>query len=163
MPACLIIFGAKLRSDGSAGPALTRRVAGALEAASGFADAVFLVTGGQPQAGKSEAAVMRDRLREAGIEPARILVEDQARNTRDSALRCAAILRGRRDLTPILVCSDRFHQPRCAWLLRRLGVDAAAAPMPNERRAMRAALWLFSCLREAVAVGYDTVRIILRW
>lgn len=162
MPACLVIFGAKLRPDGSAGPALARRVAGALEAASGVADAVFLVTGGQPQAGKTEAAVMRDRLCAAGIEPARILVEDQAYNTRDSALRCGAILRGHSDLTPILVCSDRYHQPRCVWLLRLLGVSAAAAAMPNERHVMRLALWLFSYLREAVAIVYDTIRIKLR-
>lgn len=162
MPACYVIFGAKLRPDGGAGPALSRRVGGALTAAHGSADAVFLVTGGQPRSGLTEAAVMCNLLRAAGVAPERIIVEDQARNTRDSALRCAAILRGRPDMTPILVCSDRFHQPRCAWLLRRLGVDASLAPMPNERHVMRSALWLSARLREAVAIVYDTIRIILR-
>lgn len=162
MPACYVVFGARLRPDGAPGPALIRRIDGALAAARDAAGALFLVTGGQPRAGRTEAAAMRDLLLAAGIAPARILIEDRARNTRASAIECAAILRARPDLAPVLVCSDRFHQPRCVWLLRRVGIAAVAAPMPDERVAMRRPLWLYSWVRELVAIPYDTSALLVR-
>lgn len=162
MPSCLVIFGARLRPDGSAGPALKRRVAGALAAARGRPDAVFLVTGAQPRAGVTEAAVMRDLLREAGVGDERVLVEAEAHNTRSSAINCAAILRTRPDLTPVLVCSDRFHQARCVLLLRLCGMGAEAAPMPDERGDMRWQVWLFYRLREFAAIPYDALMMVRR-
>lgn len=162
MPACFIVFGAVLRPDGSPGPALLRRIEGALAAAKGDPDAVFLVTGGQPRSDVTEAAVMARLLREAGIAADRILIEDAAVNTRDSALRCAAMLRERPTLGPVLACSDRFHQPRCVWLLRRAGIEAVAAPMPDERPAMRMNAWLYYRLREAAALAAERAAIILR-
>ena len=162
MPACFVIFGARLRPDGSPGPALERRVAGALAAASGQGDARFLVSGAQPQGGRTEATVMRELLRRAGIDDSRILVENEAHNTRSSAVNCAAILRAHPELSPVLVCSDRFHQPRCVLLLRACGIAARAVPMPDERMAMRPQIWLFYRLRELAAIPYDTLRIALR-
>jgi uncharacterized SAM-binding protein YcdF (DUF218 family) len=162
VPACFVIFGARLRPDGSPGAALDRRVAGALAAASGQGDARFLVSGAQPRGGRTEAAVMRELLRAAGIGDSRILMEDQAHNTRSSAINCAAILRAHPGLSPVLVCSDRFHQPRCVLLLRACGIAARAAPMPNERAAMRPQVWLFYRLRELAAIPYDTLMIALR-
>jgi vancomycin permeability regulator SanA len=161
MPPCLVIFGARLRPDGSAGPALKRRVAGALAAARGRSDAVFLVTGAQPRSGVTEAAVMRDLLRESGVSDDRILVESAAHNTRSSAINCAAILRTRPDLGPILVCSDRFHQARCVLLLRLCGIEGEAAAMPDERGEMRRQLWLFYRLREFAAMPYDALMLLL--
>jgi vancomycin permeability regulator SanA len=162
VPACFVIFGARLRPDGKAGPALERRVAGALAAASGQSDARFLVSGAQPRGGRTEAAVMRELLLGAGIEDARILVEDAAHNTRSSAINCAAILRAQPALAPVLVCSDRFHQARCVLLLRACGIPARAAPMPDERAAMRPQVWLFYRLREFAAIPYDALMIALR-
>lgn len=163
MPHCFVIFGARLRPDGTAGPALKRRVAGAIAAAQGEPDAQFLVTGAQPQSGRTEAEIMRQLLRAAGIAEDRILIEDDAPNTRASAINCAAMLRARPALRPVLVCSDRFHQPRCALLLRQCGLLAEAAPMPDERREMRAHVWLFYRLRELPAILYDATRLALRW
>ena len=162
MPSCFVIFGARLRPDGSPGPALERRVAGALAAATGHADAHFLITGAQPRAGRTEAAVMHDLLQRAGIADSRILVENAAPNTRSSAIYCAAILRTRPTLSPVLVCSDRFHQARCVLLLRACGVMARAAPMPDERATMRRQLWLYHRLRELAAIPYDALMITLR-
>lgn len=162
MLACFIIFGARLKPDGTPGPALKRRVAGALAAAESQRDAIFLVTGAQPQAGRTEAMVMHEMLRAAGIEDDRILVEAEAHNTRGSAVNCAAMLRVQPVLQPVLVCSDRFHQRRCVILLRRCGIEAAPAPMPDERRAMRFQLWLFYRLRELIAIPYDTALIAVR-
>jgi uncharacterized SAM-binding protein YcdF (DUF218 family) len=162
VPSCFVIFGARLRPDGSPGPALKRRVAGAVAAAAGRRDARFLVSGAQPRGGRTEAAVMRELLRGAGVDEARILVEDEAHNTRSSAINCAAVLRAHPGLSPVLVCSDRFHQPRCVLLLRACGVAARAAPMPNERAAMRPQVWLFYRLRELAAIPYDALMIALR-
>jgi vancomycin permeability regulator SanA len=162
VPSCFVIFGARLRPDGSPGPALKRRVAGALAAAQGQSEAHFLITGAQPRGGRTEAAVMRDLLRKAGIPESRLVVEDAAHNTRSSAIYCAAILRARPDLSPVLVCSDRFHQARCVLLLRACGVMARAAAMPDERTAMRRQVWLFYRLRELAAIPYDALMITLR-
>ena len=162
MPHCLVIFGARLKPDGTAGPALRRRIAGALAAAQGQPDAHFLVTGAQPQAGRTEAEVMRQLLRAAGIADHRILTEDAAANTRASAINCSAMLRARPTLRPVRVCSDRFHQARCVLLLRQCGLAAEAAPMPDERREMRAHVWLFYRLRELAAISYDATRLALR-
>ena len=162
MPSCFVIFGARLRPDGSPGPALVRRVAGALAVAQGQGDAHFLITGAQPRAGRTEAVVMRELLHKAGVEDSRILIEDEAPNTRASAILCARILRARPDLAPVLVCSDRFHQPRCVLLLRACGVMARAAPMPDERAAMRRQMWLYHRLREVAAIPYDALMITLR-
>jgi vancomycin permeability regulator SanA len=157
-----VIFGARLRPDGRPGPALERRVAGALAAAAGNREARFLVSGAQPRGGRTEAAVMRELLHTAGIDDARILVEDAAHNTRSSAIHCAAILRAQPALSPVLVCSDRFHQTRCVMLLRACGIAARAAPMPDERAAMRWQVWLFYRLRELAAIPYDALMIALR-
>jgi vancomycin permeability regulator SanA len=162
VPFCFVIFGARLRPDGSPGPALERRVAGALAAAAGQGDARFLISGAQPRGGRTEAMVMRGLLRRAGIEDSRILVEDAAHNTRSSAIHCAAILRARPELSPVLVCSDRFHQARCVMLLRACGIPARAAPMPDERATMRWQVWLFYRLRELAAIPYDALMIALR-
>ena len=162
MPSCFVIFGARLRPDGTPGPALERRVAGALAAAAGQGDARFLVSGAQPRGGRTEAAVMREVLRKAGIDDSRILVDDAAHNTRSSAVNCAAILRAHPELSPVLVCSDRFHQRRCVLLLRACGIAARAAPMPDERTAMRPQIWLFYRLRELAAIPYDALMIALR-
>ena len=141
---------------------MTRRVAGAIAAASGEPDARFLVTGAQPRGGRTEAAVMRELLRKAGIDDSRILVEDAAHNTRASAIHCAAILRAHPELSPVLVCSDRFHQARCVMLLRACGIAARAAPMANERETMRWQLWLFYRLREFAALPYDALMVACR-
>ena len=162
MPSCFVIFGARLRPDGRPGPALLRRVAGAVAAAAGEPGARFLVTGAEPRGGHTEAAVMRELLHKAGIDDPRILVEDAAHNTRSSAIRCAAILRAHPGLSPVRVCSDRFHQTRCVMLLRACGIAARAAPMANERRAMRWQLWLFYRLREFAALPYDALMIAFR-
>ena len=74
----------------------------------------------------------------------------------------AAILRAHPELSPVLVCSDRFHQARCVMLLRACGVAARAAPMANERTTMRWQLWLFYRLRELAALPYDALMIALR-
>lgn len=157
-----MIFGARLRPDGRPGPALVRRVTGAIAAASGEPDARFLVTGAQPRGGRTEAAVMRELLHKAGIDDSRIIVEDAAQNTRASAILCAAILRAHPGLSPVLVCSDRFHQARCVMLLRACGIAARAAPMANERATMRWQLWLFYRLRELAALPYDALMIAFR-
>jgi vancomycin permeability regulator SanA len=157
-----VIFGARLRSDGRPGPALLRRIAGALAAAAGEPKARFLVTGAQPRGGRTEAAVMRELLHKAGIHDSRILVENTADNTRASAIRCAAILRAHAELSPVLVCSDRFHQARCVMLLRACGIAARAAPMLDERAVMRWQLWLFYRVRELAALPYDALMIALR-
>jgi uncharacterized SAM-binding protein YcdF (DUF218 family) len=162
MPACYVIFGARLKPDGSAGAALKRRIAGALAAARNNPDAHFLVTGAQPQAGRTEAEIMRQLLIAAGIPEERILVEDAAHNTRSSAINCTAMLHARPALRPVAVCSDRFHQPRCILLLRQCGLAAEMVPMPDERREMRAHVWLFYRLREVAAITYDATRLALR-
>lgn len=145
----IVVFGAALRPDGTPSPALVRRIETAIAAARA-SDATLLVTGGAVTAPLTEAAVMRDMLVAAGIAPARIVMEDQARTTLGSVRLCAPILR-QYAAERIVICSDDYHLPRCRWLMRLAGFRTA--PLPA--RASEIRLW--PRLREVIAVPVDTL------
>ena len=149
MTTVIVVFGAALRPDGTPSPALVRRVDTAVAAARD-SDATLLVTGGAVTAPITEAAVMRDMLVAAGITPARIVLEEQARTTLGSVRLCAPILR-QLAAARILVCSDDFHLPRCRWLMRLAGFKTEALPAPTPL------LRLWPRLREVIALPVDTL------
>lgn len=178
----LIVFGAAVRPDGSASGTLRRRTLGALALSrvaprpldDRAADSKlppadhlplparkFLVTGGQGRFGPPEAIVMRDLLLAAGVRDDQIEIEPESRDTLESALRCAAILS--RDLVgadgadsiEVVVATSRYHAPRCWLLLRLLGVRAGIGKIPTDRKVLGLRSWLYSCVREALAIPWD--------
>ena len=112
---CIVVLGFQLESDGSMAPELAGRCEAALKCAQKYPNAYIAVTGGGTAwqiPGATEAGVMAAWLTEHGVDPARIIREDQSRTTADNAVFTCKILReqypGIKSL--VLVSSD-YHVP----------------------------------------------------
>jgi uncharacterized SAM-binding protein YcdF (DUF218 family) len=62
----------------------------------------------------------------------------------------------------VIVCSDRYHQPRIRLMLSVLGVVTEAGPTVRGLSGTRLASWLRMYLREALAIPYDVAIVIAR-
>ena len=153
----LIVFGAAIRPDGLPSGTLRRRIQTAFRSAENLGQVRFLVTGGLVRHPPAEAVVMRRLLLELGASEDQILIEDQARNTRESALFCAAILRLQGDVGNVLVCSSRYHVPRCRMLLRLSGVRSRMGVGSEDAAAVGKGRFTYSVLREAAAMPLDAL------
>jgi uncharacterized SAM-binding protein YcdF (DUF218 family) len=149
----LIVLGARVLPSGEPSPLLHRRLLGAVEVARGCPDPLLLVMGGRGDTGHVEADVMAGALCRLGIAPASILVERESRDTLEQARRAAAILADLSGHNRVLVCTSRFHQPRCVLLLRLVGVRAERARMPPD--PLRGGVLLRYAAREVAATVWD--------
>lgn len=75
-----------------------------------------------PSGGSGEAALMGEQLRDWGIEPRRIVLEDRARNTRENAVYSAEIVRAR-GWKKILIVTSAFHMKRSAECFNAVGLE----------------------------------------
>lgn len=150
-----VIFGAAVRPDGSPSSTLRARVMAASAAAAGDSAARFLVTGGQGRYGRPEAQVMAALLAEEGIPLERILVEDRASDTLDSAVLAAALLRERGDAGRVVACSSAYHVRRCRLLLRLTGIRAEGLAGQGDFASLGLRLWLYHSLRDALLLPFD--------
>jgi len=157
-----VIFGAKVYPDGTPSGAVLRRVAAALNAASSSLHPLFLVTGAGRAGGPSEAVVMERLLELRGIPADRVLVDEGSSDTLASVIHCAALIRARGSWNRVIVCSDRYHIPRCRWLFRLLGIRTVAAPVESGRAANGLLRWAYWFIREVPAVPWDTLLLMLR-
>lgn len=158
----IIIFGAAVRPDGSASPALRRRVEAAHAFGAGLPAALYLPTGGQGRFGPPESTVMAALLTERGVPPARILQEPTGTDTLSSVLACAALLRARGHDGAVFAATSGYHLPRCLLLLRLAGWPARAVP-PPEADPSWPRRWYWR-LREAPALPYDAALMLWhRW
>ena len=148
----IVVMGARVLPGGRPSGALRRRVAAALAAADERTR--FLVTGAVGDHPPSEARVMADLLRAAGVPEARIVLEETGTDTLSSLRACARVLRaaGARE---VLVASDDYHLPRCRAVLRALGVRAGGVPARGTRAASGTRAWLWALVREAAGLPWD--------
>lgn len=157
----VIVFGAALYPDGSPRPALLARVQAALGFGARHSDSLYVVTGGVPQAGRTEADVMADLLLSAGVSEEAILREDRSADTCDSAIACTKLLRARGYGGPVAVVTSDFHMMRCIAMLRALGWITVSVPAPSRTDlSRRRRLWVH--LREYPATVWD-VLLVLIW
>ena len=159
----IIIFGAAVRPDGSASPALRRRVEAAVAFGAGLPAPLYVPTGGQGRFGPPESAVMADLLRGLGVPPGSILEEPTGTDTLSSALACLALLRGLGHAGPVFAASSRFHLARCVLLLRLGGVKARPVPIGASGNVGWLRRWYWR-LREVPAIPYDAALMLWeRW
>ena len=150
----IIIFGAAVRPDGSASPALRRRVEAAAAFGAGLPAPLYVPTGARGRFGPAESAVMAALLRERGVSPERILEEPTGTDTLSSVLACLALLRARGHAAgPVFAATSGYHLPRCLLLLRLAGLTASPVP-PPEADPSWPRRWYWR-LREAPALPYD--------
>lgn len=143
-----VVLGASVLADGSASPALERRLAHGVALLQAGRVANLLLSGGSVSHERAEARVMRDLALAAGVAEARLVTEEQSRNTLDNA-RYSAPLLAERDWRRVLLVTDLWHMPRALYTFRRFGIaaDGSAAP----RRGALAA-HIAAALREGVAL-----------
>ncbi|MDP3001083.1 MAG: YdcF family protein [Bryobacterales bacterium] len=89
-----------------------------------------LISGGTP--GAPLAGQMRNFLVHSGVPAERIEMDPNSQSTRESALQCAARLRGIAG-TKVLLTSD-YHMHRAVRCFRAAGLDVAPRPIPDARK-----------------------------
>ena len=152
---CCIVFGAAVHEGGEPSGTLRRRVEGAF--AIGGVAARYYVTGGLGEHAPAEAEVMARLLEALGVSRRQIVVDADATDTFASAQNCARLIRAHKKCTHVVVCSSRYHMPRCRMLLRRMGVPAVNGSMPSDYLHMSRMKLVYLYLREFVAYPYDLV------
>ena len=150
---CCVVFGAAVRSGGEPSGTLRRRIDGAF--ATGGVEAQYFVTGGLGRHPPAEAEVMARLLRAHGVPQEHVVADGEATDTLASAINCVRLIRAHGRCARVVVCSSRYHMPRCRMLLRRLGLTAVCAPMPGDRPGVRCTRLAYFYLREFVAYPYD--------
>lgn len=88
-------------------------------------DARLILSGGQgDDEPMSEAQCMYDTLTARGIDPHRLIMEDESHTTRENLINSMAIIReqGGTEKTITLITSE-FHQRRAAFIADSLGID----------------------------------------
>ncbi|MFY7827676.1 MAG: YdcF family protein [Flectobacillus sp.] len=86
----------------------------------------------------SETNKTRQILIELGVKPSDILLETQARNTRENALYCAKIIQALPELKSSILFTSAFHGRRALGCFRKAGLNTK----------------LYSCAVRAVDLGY---------
>lgn len=141
-----IVLGAAVWPGGVPSPTLSRRTAAAAKAFHAGRVGQIVVSGAVGQHPPSEARVMADELRRAGVPDDAILEEDAAHNTWDNIAKSLDLLP---DDTPIVIVTDFYHQPRARVTARRLGHKAQSISPPLAGANLRTQLW--GILREIPA------------
>lgn len=107
----VVILGYGLNPDGSMQTILRRRVLTGLTVAQFFPQSPIIVTGGNPQNGRTEASQMRNMLILLGIPSSRIIVEDRANSTVQNA-QFSVPLAKQAGTSGIILVTSSTHQDR---------------------------------------------------
>lgn len=145
----VIVLGSPPAEPGVPGAAIERRLGHGLAVLESRGAAHLVLSGGIVGAPPAEAEIMRALAIERGIAEARIIVEDQAKNTFENALYTGLIMR-QHGWRRVVVVTDAFHMPRALYVYRRLGLRVRGDPVrarPSGSLATRLRLYV----REALA------------
>jgi uncharacterized SAM-binding protein YcdF (DUF218 family) len=157
----IVVLGAGIQRDGTAGRALTRRATRAAELYHlGYAPRL-LCSGGMPVARpRSEAAACAELLGQLGVPPEAIFLEDQSRSTEENALYSAAWMQAQ-GLRRALVVSDGFHMWRVRLIFSAYQAEGLAWAYVAAPGADQASGYSDSVLREVAAVHWFYLRRLL--
>jgi len=128
------------------------RLTGLVSLARRYPQARIVFSGGSDRvfySGVSEADIARDMLAEAGIEPGRLILEDQSRNTFQNALMTKAVLLPKASERWLLVTSA-YHMPRAMGCFRRVGFPVTAYPVDYRTRGLADLLRPFDKVSEGL-------------
>ena len=151
----IVVFGAAVRADGSPSGTLRRRVEAAFRHGRSLPHVRFLVTGGLCRHPPEEAEVMRRLLLSMGALEEQVVVENTARNTRESAIRCAGILRDRGDAASVVLCSSQYHVRRCGMLLRLNGIRPNGVVASADASRVGPRRYAYATVRDWCAYPWD--------
>lgn len=149
----IVVLGAGLRRDGSAGPALTRRTLHAAQLyREGLAPRIICSGGHAEPRPRSEAAACAEILQRQGIPDSAVILEDRSRSTEENALYTREIMDAN-GWTRALVVSDSFHMLRAEWIFNGYGIEFTPGPvLPDQIRST--STYLASLSREVLALHW---------
>jgi uncharacterized SAM-binding protein YcdF (DUF218 family) len=128
-PAQAIVVLGAAQYDGRPSPVLQGRLEHAVELYEAGVAKTIVVTGGKQDGDRfTEAAASFAYLREAGVPEARILREEQGKNTWEQLAASARLLRDR-GMTSAVLVSDDYHAYRLDRIAHELGLDAQVSPV----------------------------------
>ena len=170
-PQGILVFGGGLDGTGETSPlsdSSRERLLAALAAARRWPDAPLVFSGGAGRAGRVGVGQrMAEEARALGLAPARIVVESQARTTRDNARFGAAEARAR-GWSRLALVTSAVHLARSRASLAREGFLAipAAAPLGDPGRwdaadlvpSAAALARTTGAVHEVIGLGYYAVR-----
>lgn len=148
----VVVFGAAVRSDGSASAALARRVGYAAAVAEADPRADLFLSGGVGTYPPSEAVVMADLLR-GTVSTERLILDEISGDTLQT-VQAAAIYAQAHNYAAIRTCTDAYHQPRVRMLFGLMGVASRPVRMvARGPRQLQVKMWA----REMAAFPYDAL------
>ena len=157
----IVVLGAAVRPGGTPSPALRRRVLHAVHLFQQGFSGRLLFTGGIGRYPPSEAEVMRRLAAEHGIPDDRLILEETAASTLDSAFACSRIIREKGWSTAVVV-SDRYHLFRSVSLFRRLGIQAYGSAPAEEKSHSIPRKLRYATVREWIAYPWSLIRLYVR-
>lgn len=126
--AAAVVLGAQVVAGGRPSRTLRVRTLFAAKLYSEGAVRIVIPTGGVGEHPPSEAAVMSEVLRNAGVPDEAILAEDRGLTTLDSARRVSALAHTR-NIKDVLIVTDPLHCIRAVSMFEEAGLSATAAPV----------------------------------
>ncbi len=151
----LIVLGAGIRGTEPT-RSLQDRLEAALDYLHTYPESVAIVSGSQgPDEIATEASVMAAWLEQAGVDPARIVQESEADNTRENLENSFAIIadRGGDPADGVAIVTSEYHLWRAKQMARALGAE----PLGVAARTAWPDLMVNYFIREAFAAAYMRV------
>jgi uncharacterized SAM-binding protein YcdF (DUF218 family) len=146
----ILVLGSKVKSGGMVSNTLKGRLdQGYALYRSGFSQRI-IVSGGLGKEGYCEAKVMADYLERLGVPQRHILVDENGRNTWQSALNFKGM-----NFRSVILVSSYWHLTRAKLAFRRLGVPEVYASHARMRPQLRE---LYSIPREVIAFYFYLIR-----
>jgi uncharacterized SAM-binding protein YcdF (DUF218 family) len=148
----VVVFGAAVRSGGTASPALARRVGYAAAVAEADPSIDLFLSGGVGKNPPSEAAVMASML--AGtVSMERLILDEVSSDTLQTVVAAAKYAR-EHEYSTILTCTDAYHQPRVRMLFAMMKLHSRPVRIvARGSKQLQAKMWM----RELAAIPYDAV------
>ena len=148
----MILLGAKVNGT-EPSPILEDRIQAAYTYLSKYTDVICVLSGGKASQDRiSEAQCMYDRLVQAGIDPNRLWMEDQAINTKQNLRLSMALIEEKTGQRPecVGILSSDTHLLRAKLLAKRQGISPVTVPAPSTHRSS----FIKHFIREIVVVWY---------
>jgi uncharacterized SAM-binding protein YcdF (DUF218 family) len=152
----VLVFGAAVRPNGRPSAALRRRISSAAAWAQQHPRSIVVPTGAAGEYGPAEARVVKEALLAEGVSSSRIVMELEGRDTLQSVQLCHKLIQRRGDCDRIVCCTSRYHQPRCALLLRLLGYRVVLPKIPIRRGRLSGLALTRLYVRELAALPFDS-------
>lgn len=158
----VLVFGAAVRRNGRPSAALRRRILSAATWANSHPTSIIIATGAAGENGPAEARVIRKALIDSGVPASRIVMELKGQDTLQSVKFCHELIERRGDCSRVVCCTSRYHQPRCALLLKMLGYRIVLPRVPISRGQLSWFGFARLFVRELAAVPYDALLLFAR-